>query len=235
MLTDLREQVWMANLDLGSSGLVILTFGNVSGIDRRRGLVAIKPSGVSYKALKVEDIVLLDLDGKKVEGKLNPSSDTPAHLELYKAFAGIGGITHAHSKFASIFAQAAKEIPCLGTTHADYFNGPVPVTRFLKKKEVEEDYEASTGSVIAERFGRRINPIEMPAVLVAGHGPFCWGKTPGESVEVSLILEKAAQMALGSLLLSPNMKPLPKYILDKHFQRKHGPQAYYGQKKGARK
>jgi len=235
MLTDLKEQVWKANLDLGRSGLVIMTFGNVSGIDRRQGLVAIKPSGVSYESLRPDDIVLVDMEGKIVEGKLKPSSDTPSHLELYKAFGSIGAVAHAHSEYATIFAQAAREIPCLGTTHADYFNGPVPVTRFLRKKEVEKDYEASTGRVIAERFKGRLNPLEMPAVLVAGHGPFCWGKTPAEAFEHNLILEKIAKMALGTIMVNPGGKSLPECLLRKHYQRKHGPHAYYGQKKGDRK
>ncbi len=235
MLTDLKEQVCKANRDLGRSHMVVMTFGNVSGIDRRKGLVAIKPSGVSYESLRPEGIVLVDLAGKVVEGKLNPSSDTPSHLELYKAFHEIGGIAHAHSEYATIFAQAGREIPCLGTTHADYFNGPVPVTRFLRKKEVEEDYEASTGRVIAERFKGGLDPLEMPAVLVAGHGPFCWGRTPADALEHSLILEKIAKLALGTILLNPRGKSLPDCLLRKHYQRKHGPYAYYGQKKGTRK
>jgi L-ribulose-5-phosphate 4-epimerase len=235
MLADLRRQVWKANVDLGRSNLVVMTFGNVSGIDRGAGLVAIKPSGVSYESLRPETIVLVDLAGKVVEGKLNPSSDTPSHLELYKAFGDIGGIAHAHSEYATIFAQAGREIPCFGTTHADYFNGPVPVTRFLRKKEVEKDYEASTGRVIAERFKGRLDPLEMPAVLVAGHGPFCWGSSPAEAVEHNLILEKIAKMALGTIMVNPAGKSLPECLLRKHFQRKHGPHAYYGQKKGARK
>lgn len=235
MLTDLKERVWKANLDLGKSGLVIMTFGNVSGIDRPKGLVAIKPSGVTYESLKPEDIVLVDLEGKVVEGRLNPSSDTPSHLELYKAFGTIGAVAHAHSEYATIFAQAAREIPCLGTTHADYFKGPIPATRFLRKSEVEENYEACTGRVIVERFRHSLNPLEMPAVLVAGHGPFCWGRTPAEAVEHNLILEKVAKLALGTILISPEQKRLPECLLRKHYQRKHGPRAYYGQKKGARK
>jgi len=234
MLKDLKEQVWKANLDLAIFNLVILTFGNVSGIDRRRGLVAIKPSGVSYEALNPADILLLDLDGKIIEGKLNPSSDTPTHLRLYKAFAEIGGICHAHSVYASAFAQAAVEIPCYGTTHADQFNGSVPVTRFLTKKEVLADYEGNTGKVIVERFAG-LKPLEMPGVLVAGHGPFTWGRTPEDAVQNNLVLENVAKMALLTHLANPKVKNLPGYILDKHYQRKHGPRAYYGQKSRSHK
>jgi len=234
MLRDLKRCVWKANLDLVRHNLVILTFGNASRIDRKKGIVAIKPSGVSYEDMKPEDIVLVDLEGKVIGGKLNPSSDTPSHLELYRAFPAIGGITHVHSEHATMFAQAEREIPCLGTTHADHFNGPVPVTRRLKKSEVENDYEANTGKVIVERF-KNLDPLEMPAVLVAGHGPFCWGRSVEEAVANSLILEKVAVMALGAKLLSLRKTALPDYLLKKHFQRKHGPRAYYGQRKGAKK
>lgn len=230
MLKDLKEQVWQANLDLAKFKLVILTFGNVSGFDRREGLVAIKPSGVSYEELRPEDIIIVDLDGKVAEGTLNPSSDTPSHLKLYKAFSEIGGVSHAHSVYATAFAQAVTEIPCFGTTHADHFNGPVPVTRFLTRKEVETDYEGNTGKVIVERFAR-IKPLEMPAVLVAGHGPFSWGRTPGEAVQNNVILETVAKMALLTHLANPKIKDLPGYLLNKHYQRKHGPKAYYGQKR----
>jgi len=230
MLENLKKEVWRANLDLVQYGLIILTFGNASGIDRKKGIVAIKPSGVSYEDMKPSDIVLVGLDGKVAEGKLNPSSDTPAHLALYRAFPGIGGIVHAHSEHATMFAQAAKEIPCLGTTHADHFQGPVPVTRFLTKREVETDYEGNTGRVIVERFVR-LDPIRMPAVLVAGHGPFAWGRTPAEAARNALVLEWTARAALGTLTLDPGRRPLPDYILEKHFQRKHGPHASYGQKK----
>jgi L-ribulose-5-phosphate 4-epimerase len=229
MLKNLKEQVWQANLDLVKFNLVILTFGNVSGFDRRRGLLAIKPSGVSYEDLRPIDILVVDLDGKVVEGKLNPSSDTPTHIELYKAFPEIGGISHAHSVYATAFAQAVKEIPCFGTTHADQFNGPVPVTRFLTRKEVRADYEGNTGKVIIERF-TGIKPLEMPAVLVAGHGPFSWGRSPEEAVQNNLVLENVAKMALLTRLANPKITDLPGYILNKHYQRKHGPQAYYGQK-----
>ena len=234
MFDDLKEKVLKANLNLAKYNLVTLTFGNASGFDREKGLMAIKPSGISYEQLKVEDIVVVDLEGRAIEGALTPSSDTPTHLRLYKAFEGIGGVSHAHSECATIFAQAAMEIPCLGTTHADHFYGPIPVTRFLSQEEVREDYEGNTGKVIIERLAG-LNPAQMPAVLVAGHGPFCWGRTPLEAVENNLILEKVAKMALGTLLVDPEKKPLPDYILRKHFQRKHGPDAYYGQKRGSEK
>jgi L-ribulose-5-phosphate 4-epimerase len=234
MFDDLKEKVLQANLNLAKYNLVTLTFGNASGFDREKGLMAIKPSGISYEQLKVEDIVVVDLEGRVVEGTLTPSSDTPTHLRLYKAFEGIGGVSHAHSECATAFAQAAMEIPCLGTTHADHFYGAIPVTRFLSQEEVREDYEGNTGKVIIERLAG-LNPWQMPAVLVAGHGPFCWGRTPLEAVENNLILEKVAKMALGTLLTDPEKKPLPDYILKKHFQRKHGPDAYYGQKRGSEK
>jgi len=235
VLTELKEQVWKANLDLAKYKLITLSFGNVSGIDQNRGFVVIKPSGVSYYEVKPEDMVVVDLEGNVVDSRLNPSSDTPTHLELYKAFEQIGGVTHTHSEYATIFAQACKEIPCFGTTHADYFNGKIPVTRFLSEKEIKDDYEGNTGKVIVERF-KELNPLEMPAVLVAGHGPFSWGKTPSESVENSLILEKVAKMAFGTLQINSKSGSLPEYLLQKHYLRKHGPDAYYGQKKqGAKK
>lgn len=229
MLSTLKEQVWKANVDLVNYRLVTLTWGNVSGIDRQQGLVVIKPSGVSYEKMQADDMVVLDLNGKIVEGRLNPSSDTPTHLALYKAFDGIGGITHTHSEHAVMFAQAGREIPCFGTTHADHFYGAIPLTRFLTEAEAQDDYEGNTGAVIIERF-RGINPIEMPAVLVAGHAPFAWGKSPEDSVKNSVVLEKVAQMALGTLQLRPECPPLPEYVLQKHYLRKHGPNAYYGQK-----
>ena len=230
MLQDLKEQVWKANIDLVMFDLVTLTWGNVSGLERKKGIVAIKPSGISYEEMKPSHIVLVDLEGKKVEGKLHPSSDTPIHLEIYKAFADIGAVAHTHSEYATMFAQASMEIPCLGTTHADVFYGSVPVTRFLTRVEVEEEYEKNTGRVIAERF-LSLNPLERPGVLVAGHGPFTWGETPEGAVENSLALEKIAKMALGSLLLRPRPGLFPQCLLKKHYQRKHGPKAYYGQKK----
>ncbi|MCX6572312.1 MAG: L-ribulose-5-phosphate 4-epimerase AraD [Candidatus Aminicenantes bacterium] len=230
MLSELKEAVWKSNLDLVKSGLVILTFGNVSGIDRRRGIVAIKPSGVPYESLKADDIVLVDLEGRVVEGWLSPSSDTPTHVELYKAFPQVGGIAHAHSEYATMFAQAGREIPCFGTTHADQFHGPVPLTRLLVEAEVVEDYERNTGKIIVERFAG-VDPLELPAVLVAGHGPFAWGRTSAESVETALVLERVAKMAYGTIALDRDLAPLDHYIQEKHYLRKHGPQAYYGQKK----
>ncbi|MGD2294660.1 MAG: L-ribulose-5-phosphate 4-epimerase AraD [Candidatus Aminicenantes bacterium] len=228
-----KEQVWRANMDLVKHNLVILTWGNVSGCDRDEGIVAIKPSGISYDELNPDDIVIVDWEGKIVEGEMTPSSDTPVHLELYKAFKGISAVTHTHSEYATVFAQAGKEIPCLGTTHADYFPGSVPVTRKISEKEVEEDYEVNTGRVIIERFAK-LDPLEMPAVLVAGHGPFTWGKTPDEAVQNSVALEKVAQMAWGTLLLNQECERMPGYLLKKHHRRRHGPDAYYGQKKGSK-
>jgi len=230
MLAELKESVWKANLDLAKSGLVILTFGNVSGIDRRRGIIAIKPSGVPYDALKAEDIVLVDLKGNVIEGWLNPSSDTPTHVEIYGAFPDVGGVVHAHSPYATMFAQARREIPCFGTTHADQFHGPVPLTRLLVEPEVADDYEKNTGRIIVERFAG-VDPLEVPAVLVAGHGPFAWGRTAAEAVEVALVLEQIAKMAFGAMALDPHLAPLDACIQEKHFARKHGPNAYYGQKK----
>ncbi len=230
MLSELKEIVFKANLELARSGLVVLTFGNVSGIDRRRGILAIKPSGVPYDSLKADDIVLVDLEGNVVEGWLSPSSDTPTHVELYKAFPQVGGIAHAHSEYATIFAQAKREIPCFGTTHADQFHGPVPLTRLLVEAEVVEDYERNTGKIIAEKLAGR-DPLELPAALVAGHGPFAWGRTPAEAVENALVLELVAKMAYGAMALDHGIAPLDRYIQDKHYLRKHGPQAYYGQKK----
>jgi L-ribulose-5-phosphate 4-epimerase len=231
MMTELKELVWRANLDLARSGLVLLTFGNVSGIERRRGIIAIKPSGVPYEEIKPEDIVLVDLEGRVVEGGLNPSSDTPIHLELYRAFEDIGGIAHTHSPYATMFAQSRREIPCFGTTHADLLNGPVPVTRQMTEAEVGRNYEANTGKVIVERFAG-LSPLVIPAVLVAGHGPFAWGQSPGEAVRVNVILEHIAKAAFGTMIINPGQPPLEDYLLEKHFQRKHGPQATYGQKKG---
>jgi L-ribulose-5-phosphate 4-epimerase len=193
--------------------------------------VVIKPSGVAYRNLRVEDLVVLDLNGKRVEGKRNPSSDTRTHLVLYRAFPKIGGIAHTHSVYAAMFAQAGRELPCLGTTHADHFFGAVPVTRALTRKETEGDYEANTGRVIVERFRGR-DPAEMPAVLAAQHGPFTWGPSPAKALENSLALETVAQMALGSLILNSRVRPLPPHVLRKHYTRKHGATAYYGQQPG---
>jgi L-ribulose-5-phosphate 4-epimerase len=228
MLEELKEQVCRANRELEGCRLVTLTFGNVSGFDRAKGMMAIKPSGVGYAQLRTGDIVLVDLDGKRAEGRLQPSTDAPTHLELYRAFPGIGGVTHTHSPFATMFAQARRAIPCLGTTHADHFNGEVPVTRPLTRPEVTRAYEVNTGLAIVERF-RKLDPNEMPAVLVAYHGPFTWGRTPAESLTNSVALELVAQMAIGTFQLSAAVRPIPKFLLAKHFLRKHGPGAYYGQ------
>jgi L-ribulose-5-phosphate 4-epimerase len=230
MLAELKEAVWKANLELAKSGLIILTFGNVSGLDRHSGILAIKPSGVAYDVLKPDDIVLVDLDGHVIEGWLKPSSDTPTHCEIYKAFPQVGGVVHAHSPYATMFAQARREIPCFGTTHADAFHGPVPVTRFLVEAEVAANYEENTGKIIVERFAG-LDPMALPAALVAGHGPFAWGATPAAAVGTALILELIAQMAFGAMALDPRLAPLDAHIQDKHFSRKHGPDAYYGQKK----
>lgn len=230
MLEDLKERVWKANLDLVRRGLVILTFGNASGVDRDKGVAAIKPSGVSYEDLKPGDIVLVDFEGQAVESGLAPSSDTPAHLEIYRAFPGVGGVVHAHSPWATAFAQAGREIPCLGTTHADHFHGPVPLARPLTKEEVETAYERNIGRVISETFARR-DPMAVPAVLAPGHGPFVWGRTPEEAVQNAVALEFSARTAFRTLTLNPESAALPGYILNKHYERKHGPRAYYGQKK----
>jgi L-ribulose-5-phosphate 4-epimerase len=230
MLEKLRDEVCKANISLVKYGLVVLTWGNVSGIDRTKGLIVIKPSGVEYDRLMARDMVIVDLDGNVVEGDLRPSSDTPTHVALYKAFPEIGGITHTHSTHATVFAQARKEIPCLGTTHADSFFGPIPVTRFLTEEEVKSGYEKNTAKVIIELFEKKGNPTTMPGILVAGHGPFCWGKDADDSVKNSLILERIAEMAFQTLTLNPEIDPLPEYILNKHHERKHGKNAYYGQK-----
>lgn len=229
MLEDLKQAVWQANLDLDRAGLVTLTWGNVSGIDRTAGLMVIKPSGVPYSELKPDHLVVLDLDGKVVEGKLNPSSDTPTHRCLYRAFPAIGGITHTHSVHATAFAQACREIPCLGTTHADHFAGPVPVARALTPAEVEADYEGNTGVVIVERF-KSLNPMEVPGVLVSHHGPFTWGKHAMDSVKNSIALEVIARMAHITLAINAASGPIPSHISDKHYTRKHGPNATYGQR-----
>jgi L-ribulose-5-phosphate 4-epimerase len=234
MLEALKEQVLAANLELVKFNLVTLTWGNVSGIARAEGLVVIKPSGVEYDKLQVNDLVVVDLAGEIIEGDLRPSSDMPTHLELYKAFPEIGGIAHSHSLFATAFAQAGREIPCLGTTHADTFNGAVPLTRFLQRAEVEKDYELNTGKVIVERF-KQLDPAALPGVLVAGHAPFTWGEDAREAVRHSLILEQIAQLALSTLILNPNVQDLPEYILNKHHRRKHGPDAYYGQQENKAK
>jgi L-ribulose-5-phosphate 4-epimerase len=229
MLEKLKEEVCQANHDLVAHGLVTLTWGNVSGICEDRRHVVIKPSGVPYDDMRPEHMVVVDLDGTVVDGDLRPSSDTPTHVLLYKQFAGVGGITHTHSRHATIFAQARLEIPCYGTTHADHFYGVVPVTRPLTQQEVDEAYEANTGRVIVECF-RDLDPIALPAVLVAGHAPFAWGKDAGESVKNAVALEAVAEMAIGVQALLRNAPTLESHVLDKHYQRKHGANAYYGQK-----
>lgn len=230
MIKQLKEEVYNANIALVKSGLVTLTWGNVSGISRADGKIVIKPSGVDYDKLTAADMVVVDLKGNVVEGKYRPSSDMPTHVLLYSVFPPIGGIAHTHSTSATIFAQACREIPCFGTTHADHFNGPVPVTRFLTEDEVNGDYEGNAGKIIAERFAS-LNAESTPGVLIAGHAPFTWGRDSSESVKNAIALENIAQMALGTLQLNPGVSELPRYILEKHFNRKHGPDAYYGQKK----
>jgi L-ribulose-5-phosphate 4-epimerase len=230
MLDELKNAVFEANMELVRRKLVFDTWGNVSGIDRARGLVVIKPSGVAYETMKAEDMVVVALDsGKVVEGKYKPSSDTPTHLELYRAFPTIGGAVHTHSRRATAWAQACREIPALGTTHADYFYGPVPCTRKMRTAEIREAYEANTGKVIVERF-RKLDPVHMPAVLVACHGPFTWGETPHKAVVNADVLEEVARIALDTIAIAPRIKPMPTALLNKHFLRKHGPGAYYGQR-----
>lgn len=232
MLEELKHQVCDANRALEPSGLVKLTWGNVSGIDRSTGLWCIKPSGVDYGALKPEDMVVLDLDGKVVEGTLNPSSDTKTHLVLYREFPEIGGVTHTHSACATMFAQAGRELPCFGTTHADHFHGTVPLVRALTEEEVAADYEHFTGVAIVERLRElALKPLEMPAALQLHHAPFTFGKNAMDSLKNSIALEMCAQMALGSLTLNPVLSSIPSHILEKHHLRKHGPGAYYGQRK----
>lgn len=225
----IREECCEANRLLPASGLVDLTFGNVSVFDPDAGVLAIKPSGVAYDNLRPEQMVILDLEGEIVEGDLRPSSDTATHRRLFEAFSGIRSVVHTHSRHAVSFAQAGREIPCLGTTHADYFHGSVPVTREMTPDEIEQDYEWETGHVIVECFAQ-LDPLEVPAVLVRNHGPFAWGPSAAKAVETAQALEIVAQMALHALQLNPQAEPLPPALLDKHFFRKHGPGAYYGQK-----
>ena len=230
MLTELKEKVFKANLDLVKQGLVIFTWGNVSGIDREKGLVVIKPSGVSYDDMKAEDMDVVDLhSGKVVEGDLNPSSDTPTHLALYRAFANIGGVVHTHSTYATAWAQAGLDIPNIGTTHADYFYKDIPCTGDMTKAQVEGDYELETGNVIVARF-EGINPDHTPGVLVKNHGPFSWGATPDKAVYNAKVMEQCAQMAYIAKTLNPSLEMNP-LLIEKHYMRKHGPNAYYGQKK----
>lgn len=227
----LKEAVWQANLDIVAAGLVELTWGNASGVDRAAGVMAIKPSGVDYDGMQPDDIVVVSLEtGEIVGGELNPSSDTPTHRYLYRAFDGLGGIVHTHSNYAVIWAQAEREVPCLGTTHADHFYGAVPVTRRMRAEEIREAYEHNTGMVIAERFREGgLDPDAIPGVLVAGHGPFAWGATPGKAVENAIVLESVARKALHTYQLNPEARPLDQALLDKHYLRKHGAGAYYGQ------
>lgn len=228
MYENLKKAVCDANLQLPKQNLVICSFGNVSGIDRGSGVVAIKPSGVPYDELTPDKMVVLDLDGNRIESDLNPSSDTPTHLELYRNFQAIGAICHGHCPNASMWAQACKEIPCFGTTHADYFCGSVPVTEEMTEDEIQDDYERNTGRVIVRRFAG-IDPMEMPAVLVANHGPFTWGRTPALAVETMVVLEQVAAMALGTITVNPQQRQISRALLDKHYLRKHGKDAYYGQ------
>ena len=228
MYEELRKAVCDANIELQKQNLVIYSFGNVSAIDRRASAVAIKPSGVSYDKLTPDKIVIVDLDGNIIEGALKPSSDTPTHLELYRNFEAVGAICHTHSPGATTWAQACKEIPCFGTTGADYFYGPIPVTEVMTEDAIQSDYELNTGKVIVRRFAG-IDPMKMPAVLVANHGPFTWGQTPAGAVESMVVLEQVATMALGTITINPEQGPISKALLDKHYLRKHGKNAYYGQ------
>ena len=227
MLETLKKEVFKANLDLVKHGLVIFTWGNVSAIDREKALVGIKPSGVSYDEMKAEDMVVVDLDGKVVEGKLKPSSDTATHLELYKAFSDIGGVVHTHSTFATAWAQAGRDIPNIGTTHADYFSSAIPCTRSMTKEEVQGAYEKETGSVIVERF-KSLNPNYIPGVLVKNHGPFSWGKDAHDAVHNAVVMEQVAKMAYIAFNINPDLT-MNDLLIQKHFYRKHGPDAYYGQ------
>ena len=228
MLEELKQQVLKANLMLPEYNLVTFTWGNASGIDRERGLVVIKPSGVPYPKMTADDLVVVDLDGNIVEGDKNPSSDTPTHLELYRAFPECGGIVHTHSRWATIFAQASKALEPFGTTHADYFYGPVPCTRPLTQEEIEGEYEKNTGLVIAETF-KDLDPAAVPAVLVSGHGPFTWGANAVKAAENAAVLEEVAFMNWHTLGISPENVPISQHLLDKHYLRKHGANAYYGQ------
>ena len=231
MLEKLREEVYRANMELPERGLVVYTWGNVSGIDREKGLVVIKPSGVEYDELTPDKLVIVDLNNNIVEGNLNPSSDTKTHVELYKSFPEIGGIVHTHSSHAVAWAQAGKSIPCYGTTHADYFYGSVPCTRNLTPEEVNDDYELNTGKVIVETFRTlSIDPVAVPAVICRNHGPFTWGKNAEQAVYHAVILEEVAKMAMFTVTIDANAENAPQYVLDKHYLRKHGAKAYYGQK-----
>lgn len=229
LLVTLRTEVLEANLEVVRHGLVLYTFGNASGIAREEGLVVIKPSGVPYRDMMPDDLVIVDLDGRVVEGSLRPSSDLPTHLALYKAFPQIGGVVHTHSAYATSWAQARREIPCLGTTHADYFHGSIPVTAPLSEQEIETDYELNTGHAIIRRFSG-LDPAAIPAVLVSGHAPFCWGRNAWDAAQNAVILEEVAKLAYRSFLLDAEARTLERALHDKHFLRKHGTSAYYGQK-----
>ncbi len=228
MLEQLKEEVYKANMELVEKGLVIYTWGNVSGIDREKNLVVIKPSGVDYDAMKPEDMVVVDMEGNVVEGKYKPSSDTPTHLVLYRTYPDMGGVVHTHSVWAVTFAQAGMDIPALGTTHADYFFGDIPCTRDLTAKEIEEAYEENTGNVIVETISDG-DPMAVPGILVKNHGPFAWGKNPAGSVYNAVVLDKVAEMAYKTMTLNPRVERVGQYLLDKHYYRKHGANAYYGQ------
>ena len=229
MLEELKEAVLKANLELPKRGLITFTWGNVSGIDRTNNLIVIKPSGVAYDQLKLEDLVVVDLEGNQIEGKLNPSSDTPTHLVIYRNFKDVGGVVHTHSRWATSWAQSGRGIPALGTTHADYFYGEIPCTREMSPKEINGNYEEATGNVIVETFHGK-NPNYVPGVLVNNHGPFIWGKDAAEAVHNAVVLEEVAMMAYNTCQLKPEIKAIKQDLLDKHFLRKHGANAYYGQK-----
>lgn len=230
-LRELREEVYEANLELVRRGLVLYTFGNASGLLRDEGLVVIKPSGIAYEKLRPDDLVVTGLDGSILDGRLRPSSDLATHLELYRGFPGLGGVVHTHSMYATAWAQAGREIPCLGTTHADYFHGPIPVTEPMEPAAIQRDYERNTGIAIARRMAD-LDPLAFPAVLVNGHAPFCWGRSAADAAHTAVILEEIARMAWHTVTLNHAVQPLPRELHDKHFLRKHGPQAYYGQKGG---
>ena len=230
MLEELKKEIYEANMLLPKYGLVTFTWGNVSGLDREKGLFVIKPSGVDYDVMTPEDMVVMDMEGNRVEGHYKPSSDTPTHLELYKAFPEIGGIIHTHSSYATSWAQAGRSIPCYGTTHADYMYGDIPCMRCLTKEEIDEAYEANTGRLIVNYFkesGR--NPMDVPACLCKNHGPFAWGKDPHEAVHNAVVLEEVAKMAYRAEIIEPRIQPAPQELQDKHYYRKHGANAYYGQ------
>lgn len=233
MLEQLKQQVYEANMELWRQGMVIYTWGNVSGIDREQQLMVIKPSGVDYDVMKAEDMVVVNMDGDVVEGDYRPSSDTPTHLVLYQAYKNIGGIVHTHSTWGVTFAQAGLDIPAFGTTHADYFYGDIPCTRDLTKEEIESAYETNTGHVIVETLGAG-DVLAIPGIVVKNHGPFAWGKTPDQAVYNAVVLDQVAEMAYKTMTLNPAAGKVPQYLLDKHYFRKHGPGAYYGQQTGAR-